>query len=267
MRVSLAILVLAQHEDGGWGWTNGAKSDRYTTARHSLGSRPCARAGYPVSDDAFNKAIGYLRTETVAVGNADYQSKAVLLHALAVAGQGDFTVANLLHRERTSLSTTAIAYLALALVEMDRKEMAGDVLKLLAKKLPASCRRRSTPRERAVAGHCPGKRPREQPEARNFDGHGNLRRLGFGRRGGRAPGRDHQEPDRTAHETPHRSSLVAGDGDRARCTGAVRLVPAKSFRRRTLSTGRVGERKGRRSAGDRSRVAEPGDRTCRRGCF
>ena len=135
-----------------------------TLPRAQSGQSPLRRAGYPVSDDAFNKAIGYLRTETVAVGNADYQSKAVLLHALAVAGQGDFTVANLLHRERTSLSTTAIAYLALALVEMDRKEMAGDVLKLLAKnsRLPAAdeARRAKEPLPGTVPGSGPGSSPR-----------------------------------------------------------------------------------------------------------
>ena len=55
-------------------------------------------------DDAFNKALAYLRNQVAATDNADYESKAILLHALAAAGQGDFALANRLYRDRPALS-------------------------------------------------------------------------------------------------------------------------------------------------------------------
>ena len=69
-----------------------------------------------------------------ATDNSDYESKAILFHALSAAGQGDFAVANRLYRDRPSLSAAALAYLALAFVEMDRKATAGELLALLGQK-------------------------------------------------------------------------------------------------------------------------------------
>ncbi|MGH7136128.1 MAG: hypothetical protein ACREHD_10330, partial [Pirellulales bacterium] len=91
-------------------------------------------AGYKVADEAFEKAIGYLQGEIAATAETDYDSKAVLLAALASAGRGDFTLANRLYRNRPALSTGALVYLALALAEMDRQPMAHDVFELLGKR-------------------------------------------------------------------------------------------------------------------------------------
>ncbi|MEX2558266.1 MAG: outer membrane protein assembly factor BamD, partial [Pirellulales bacterium] len=103
-------------------------------------------AGYAVPDEAYEKAIRYLSGQVVATADTDYESKAILLQALAAAGRGDFTLANRLHRNRPSLSNAALAWLALALVEMDRQPMAAEILDLLAKRnLDQSAAKRRDP--------------------------------------------------------------------------------------------------------------------------
>jgi hypothetical protein len=91
-------------------------------------------AGYPVRDEAYQKAIAYLKNQVATTDNSDYESKAILLHALTAAGQGDFALANRLYRERPSLSTAALAHLALALAGMDRMATAGEILALVAQR-------------------------------------------------------------------------------------------------------------------------------------
>ena len=92
------------------------------------------KAGYVVPDEAYNKALGYLRNQVAATDNADYESKAILLHALAVAGQGDFALANRLYRDRNALRSAALAHLALSFAAMDRKATAEEILGLLEKR-------------------------------------------------------------------------------------------------------------------------------------
>lgn len=135
VRSNLATLVSSQTDDGAWSWT-GRKGagHRYTTARALWAISLARSAGYRVSDDLFNKAVTYLRNQVAAAETGDFESRAILLHALAVAGHGDFALANHLYRERPSLSSAALAYLALALAEMDRKATAGELLDLLTKR-------------------------------------------------------------------------------------------------------------------------------------
>ncbi|HEX7375938.1 MAG TPA: tetratricopeptide repeat protein, partial [Pirellulales bacterium] len=135
IRSSLSLLVSSQNDDGGWNWARGeAGSNRYTASRAVWALSLAKAAGYKVADEVFEKAIGYLQGQIVATAETDYDSKAVLLAALASAGRGDFTLANRLHRNRPSLSTGALVYLALALAEMDRAPLAVDVFELIAKR-------------------------------------------------------------------------------------------------------------------------------------
>jgi alpha-2-macroglobulin len=133
VRASLGLLILTQGDDGGWGWTSGCQSNPQTSARALWAIELARQSGYSVSDQALDKALAYLRSEASKTDNGDSGVKAVLLHALSVAGAGDFVVANRLHRERSSLEPAAQAYLALALAQMDRKTMAREVLDVLAK--------------------------------------------------------------------------------------------------------------------------------------
>ena len=91
-------------------------------------------AGYKVADDRFEKAKAYLQAEIAATSETDYESKAILLHALSVAGQGDFTLANRLYRNRPALGNAALAHLILALIEMDRKPIAEELLGVLGER-------------------------------------------------------------------------------------------------------------------------------------
>jgi len=133
VRSSVSLLVSSQMDDGGWSWTGrGGKSDRYMSTRAVWALSLARAAAYAVPDEAYQKAIGLLKNQVAATDNSDYESKAILLHALSTAGQGDFALANRLYRERPALSTAAMAHLALALVNMDRKSMAGEILALIA---------------------------------------------------------------------------------------------------------------------------------------
>jgi alpha-2-macroglobulin len=135
VRSSLSLLVSSQNDDGGWSWTGrtGA-SNRYTSARVVWALSLAKSAGYKVADDVFEKSIGYIQGQIATTAETDYDSKSVLLAAIAAAGRGDFTLANRLYRNRPALSTGALVYLALALAEMDRPPMAHDLFELLAKR-------------------------------------------------------------------------------------------------------------------------------------
>jgi len=133
IRSAIGLLVASQHDDGSWSWTgSGKQGHRYATARAVWALSLARRAGYLVPDGCFDKALGYLRSQVATTSESDYETKAVLLHALSVAGHGDFALANRLYRNRPALSPAALAYLALAFAEMDRKPTARELVDLLA---------------------------------------------------------------------------------------------------------------------------------------
>jgi alpha-2-macroglobulin len=136
VRSSLSLLLSAQNDDGGWSWTGttGAASNRYATSRIVWAVTLAKKAGYVVPDAAYSKAVGYLQNQSAATANNDYESKAILLHVLAVAGNGDFALANRLYRDRNSLTPAALAYLGLSFAAMDRKATAQEILGLLEKR-------------------------------------------------------------------------------------------------------------------------------------
>lgn len=135
IRSALGLLVASQNDDGGWSWTGKqAGSDRFTTSR-ALWAMSLARgAGYPVPADAFDRAATYLQSIIAQTAEDDFETRAVLLHALSTAGRGDFTLANRLYRNRPALSNSALAHLALAFVAMDRKATAAELLGVLAER-------------------------------------------------------------------------------------------------------------------------------------
>ncbi|HZZ71655.1 MAG TPA: tetratricopeptide repeat protein [Pirellulales bacterium] len=132
IRASVSQLVSSQQDDGGWSWTGrGKESQRFPSARAVWALNLAKQAGYSVSDDALAKAETYLQSQISKSAETDYETKAILLHSLAAAGQGDFTLANRLYRSRTALSNGALLHLILAFAEMDRKPMAKELLALL----------------------------------------------------------------------------------------------------------------------------------------
>jgi len=136
IRTTISSLTSSQNNDGGWGWSAGAaKSDRYVSARVVWSLSLARQAGYVVPDESYKKSTHFLASQVAATGGSDHESKAILLHALCEAGESDFSLANRLYRERPSLSTPALLYLALALVKMDRKETAGELLTLIDRRM------------------------------------------------------------------------------------------------------------------------------------
>ncbi|MDZ4781293.1 MAG: tetratricopeptide repeat protein [Planctomycetia bacterium] len=135
IRSALGLLIAAQNDDGGWSWTGKqTASDRFTSARVLWAMSLARAAGYAVPADAFDRAANYLQTLIAQTAEDDYETKAVLLHALATADRGDFTLANRLYRNRPALSNAALAHLALAFVAMQRNATAGELLAVLAER-------------------------------------------------------------------------------------------------------------------------------------
>ncbi|MCU0978437.1 MAG: outer membrane protein assembly factor BamD [Pirellulaceae bacterium] len=132
IRAAIGRLVGAQNENGGWGWTRSGTFDAYASARVLWALSLAKRAGYSLPAGTYERLLQCVIQQASQVENSDYESKTILLHALAVAGHGDFPLANRLYRERPALSTPALLYLALAMMEMDRPAIAAELLAMLA---------------------------------------------------------------------------------------------------------------------------------------
>ena len=138
-RIAAAIsqLVSSQRDDGAWSWSGRPSSgepDRYLTSRVVWALASAREAGFAVEAATFNTSVQFLRNSLSGSSPTDREGRAILLHALATAGAADFSAANQLHRERNSLSKSGLLHAALALVEIDRKEMAADLLRLVGDK-------------------------------------------------------------------------------------------------------------------------------------
>ena len=135
IRSSLSQLFRRSKTTAAGRWTgHGTGSHRFTSARVVWALALARKAGYKLRDDQFEKAKNYLQSQIVATAETDFESKAMLLHALSTTGHGDFTLANRLYRNRPALSNSALAYLVLAFAEMDRKPTAEELLGDLGKR-------------------------------------------------------------------------------------------------------------------------------------
>lgn len=135
---ALAVaLVSAQSEDGGWTWSGapGRASEPETSARVMHALAAARDRGIPVAAQALDRGVGYLLQAFQDTSQRENERKAIVLHALSLHGRGDFGTANRLHRSRNELSPAALAYTALALLEMERKPMAVEIAELLASKV------------------------------------------------------------------------------------------------------------------------------------
>ena len=110
IRATVSLLDAAQERRRRLGLDRGGRRQR--CLGHVAGGLVLAlarRAGYRVPDVQFNKAVAWLQNEIVAAAD-DFEAKAILLHALATVGKGDFPTANRLYRERQGLSDNALVY-------------------------------------------------------------------------------------------------------------------------------------------------------------
>ncbi|MBK7875259.1 MAG: outer membrane protein assembly factor BamD [Planctomycetes bacterium] len=136
-RGRITELVAAQSQDGAWSWSRGAgaPANLETTCLAVAALARARTAGLLVPADVLQKGVSRLTQEFRTASHRDDELEALIVWALAVADEDDFAAANRLHRARSSLSPAALAYTALALVEMERAPMAAEVADALATKL------------------------------------------------------------------------------------------------------------------------------------
>ncbi|HYM14650.1 MAG TPA: Ig-like domain-containing protein [Dehalococcoidia bacterium] len=115
---SLQRLYNDQHPDGGWGWWSGDDSDPAITAWVLIGLAEASRDGYHVDANASANAARYLRQQLDVprdVLSPQIDLRAFMLYALARNGDGDLGRSFAVAEQRTGMSNTARAWLALAI--------------------------------------------------------------------------------------------------------------------------------------------------------
>lgn len=129
-------LVSARNDDGGWPWVSGngpgnRPSDPATSARVVWSLATAERLGLLVDRDSLDKGIAWL-TSALGSNAADSETRAAILHALSERGVNVFEQANGLNRSRRDLNDAALAELALAFSNLDRRALANEALDVLA---------------------------------------------------------------------------------------------------------------------------------------
>jgi uncharacterized protein YfaS (alpha-2-macroglobulin family)/TolA-binding protein len=137
IRELIAELQLTQR-DGGWAWQRVASKDwtrdSIVTSLGLWGLREAAALGFSISDRAIKDGVQYLKSALAIIPPGEPEKAALILHALALEKDADFSVANRLYRDRATLNEPALAFLAGAFVRMDRQAEAQELLDALAKK-------------------------------------------------------------------------------------------------------------------------------------
>ena len=133
-------LVTTQNGDGGWSWIGrGLESHPRVTSRNLWAMVAARQAGVAVDNQTIARATDYLKTAFAQTDQKDNDTKAVILHALSTLGEADFAYANRLYRRRNQMTDTALAYTGLIFVNLERLEIAGEILNVLDRRdlLPA----------------------------------------------------------------------------------------------------------------------------------
>ena len=137
VRRGLAALYALQNDDGSFGWfgarrrgvdERAAGGDPEMTAYAVLGFVRAESAGFAVSTSNRDRAIAAAKQ---LVRGAVPETRAFLLYALSFAKQADLADLNALHRERATLSSRALALLALSMQRTGRSANAIEAVRLL----------------------------------------------------------------------------------------------------------------------------------------
>ena len=83
-----------------------------------------------MNKDTLDKAAAALLKQFEACDANDNDSKAVILHALSTDKRADFANCNRLYRDRNALGNSALAHLARAFFNLDRREIATELATL-----------------------------------------------------------------------------------------------------------------------------------------
>ena len=135
-RSLVARIVVTQKDNGAWDWCyieQGVSGDVYVTARTMWALAEARRSGVTVNPETIEKGTEYLKQAFSRAEQNDDETKAVILHALSRLGQADFAYANRLYRNRNEMSPPALAYTALIFANLNRNEIAGEILDVLEK--------------------------------------------------------------------------------------------------------------------------------------
>jgi len=131
----IAQLLSVQDDDGAWSWAGQARdADVWTTAYAAWALGKAQRDGYPVAEGARSKLTAWLKKQYADAKPGDTELKASLLHGLSWIDEADFGHANRLFRNRASLNSAGLAQLALTFLQIDRKQMAIEVLEDLRRR-------------------------------------------------------------------------------------------------------------------------------------
>ena len=156
IRGLVAELIAVQNDDGGWPWVSGGgdrakrvprPSDRATSARVVWALASAEPLGLLTDVKVLDQAVAHLAGEFAKLNSADRETRAVLLHALSTHRGATFEQVNSLNRQRQDLSDVGLGYLALTLANLERPELASEVLDVLG------------PRSRTESAG-PGRQPR-----------------------------------------------------------------------------------------------------------
>ncbi|MEX2245412.1 MAG: alpha-2-macroglobulin family protein [Dehalococcoidia bacterium] len=115
---SLQRLYRNQNSDGGFGWWPSDESDAAMTAYVLIGFGEAKRAGYAVDAYVEENAVAYLTGQLDLLRDVafpQYDLRAYMLYALGRSSHGDLGRTYALAEQRSSLSNTAKAWLAVAI--------------------------------------------------------------------------------------------------------------------------------------------------------
>jgi tetratricopeptide (TPR) repeat protein len=132
VRALTASLVAGQTNDGTWT----CQSLRHlTTARVFWALTEARNSGIIVNKDTLDKAAAALLKQFESCDANDTDGKTVILHALSTDKRADFANCNRLYRDRNSLGNSALAHLACAFFNIDRREIATELAGLLESRI------------------------------------------------------------------------------------------------------------------------------------
>lgn len=158
IQAGISLITSSQRDDGGWSWSGQPKtekSDRYLTSRTVWALSAARKAGFAVGQESFDKGVQHLQSAFAVSGESENEAKAIILHGLAEAGVADFAHANRLHRSRNTLSASGLLHVSLALLRLDRKSMAQELLELAKAKIPVTGAARIGSDDAALKGCIP----------------------------------------------------------------------------------------------------------------
>ena len=126
IRAGLDRLYGFQHPDGGWGWWETDDSHPFMTAYVVSGLVQARDAGTPVTQEAIDKGVKWLKQFLAQDSRMAADLRAYMVYALAVAGQGSPDLLGPVYEKRSGLSPYGMAMLGLAL-EAARDGRAADI--------------------------------------------------------------------------------------------------------------------------------------------